>query len=86
MHWYKNDKKLNTTSCTGQDDKSCENVIYEVYEENPGSALHKTITEQVLVIRSALYPRDQGEFECRAMNGVDQPAKLVFDLNVQGMY
>ena len=86
VHWYKNDKKLNTTSCTGPDDKSCENVIYEVYEENPGSALHKTFTEQVLIIRSASYPRDQGEFICRAMNGVDPPAKSVINLDVLGMY
>lgn len=83
--WYRNGKKLNSTNCTSANDKSCEDVIYEVYEENPSSALHTTYFIQVLKIRSALYPRDQGKFVCKATNGNDPPAELDFDLDVQGM-
>ena len=82
--WYRNGKKLTSTNCTSANDKSCKNVIYEVYEENAGSALHTTYTIQVLKIRSALYPRDQGMFVCKATNGKDPPAELGFDLDVQG--
>ena len=83
--WYRNGTKLNSTNCTSANDKSCEDVIYEVYEENPSSALHTTYFIQVLKIRSALYPRDQGKFVCKATNGNDPPAELDFDLDVQGM-
>ena len=85
-NWYRNGKKLNITNCTSANDKSCENVIYEVYEENPGSALHTTFSTQVLKIRSVLYPRDQGKFVCKATNGYDPPAELDVELDVQGMY
>ena len=84
-NWYRNGKKLDITNCTSADDKSCENVIYEVYEENPSSALYTTFFIRVLKIRSALYPRDQGKFVCKATNGHDPPAELEFDLTVQGM-
>ena len=83
--WYRNGKELSTTNCTSPDDESCEDVIYEVYEENPVSALHTTFTIQVLKIRKALYPRDQGKFVCRATNGNDPSAELDFDLDVQSM-
>ncbi|XP_078371760.1 hemicentin-2-like [Oculina patagonica] len=82
-NWYRNGKKLDVTNCTGPDDKNCENIIYEVYEEDPKPAIHTTFTEQVLKIRNALYPRDHGKFECIATNGVDPPADLAFDLDVQ---
>ncbi|XP_078371752.1 hemicentin-1-like isoform X1 [Oculina patagonica] len=83
VHWYRNGRKLDVTKCTGPDDKSCEKIIYEVYEVNVKPALHTTFTEQVLKIRSAVYPRDHGKFECIATNGVDPSAKLAFDLDVQ---
>lgn len=86
VNWYRNGKKLNVTNCTRIGDKSCDNVIYEVYDENPSSALHTTFGTQVLKIRSALYPRDQGKFVCKATNGNDPPVELEFDLNVQGMW
>ena len=85
-NWYRDGKKLDITNCTSPADKRCKNVIYEVYEEDPKSALYTTFTKQVLKIRSALYPRDQGKFDCIATNGVQPPAKLAFDLDVHGMY
>ena len=85
--WYRNGKELNTTDChVTPNDKSCDDVIYEVYEDNPSSSLHSTYNTQVLKIRSALYPRDQGKFECIATNGQLPNYNLVIDLDVQGMY
>ncbi|KAJ7377514.1 Hemicentin-1 [Desmophyllum pertusum] len=82
--WYRNGKELNTTDChVTPNDKSCDDVIYEVYEDNPSSSLHSTYNNQVLKIRSALYPRDQGKFECIATNGQLPNDNLVIDLNVQ---
>ncbi|KAJ7377501.1 Hemicentin-1 [Desmophyllum pertusum] len=82
--WYRNGKELNTTDChVTPNDKSCDDVIYEVYEDNPSSSLHSTFNTQVLKIRSALYPRDQGKFECIATNGQLPNDNLVIDLDVQ---
>ena len=84
--WYKNGKMLNTTNCVN-DPKSCENVVYEVYEEgNDLSGLHTTYTVQALKIRSALYPRDIGEFKCVASNGVSPNAEMIINLDVQGTF
>ena len=84
--WYRNGKKLNTTRCSPADQNSCQDVIYENYEENPDTPEHTTFTTQTLKIRSASYPRDQGEFKCVATNGYDPPGTLIIDLDVQGMY
>ena len=78
--WYRNDKILNTTNCV-KDPKSCENVVYEVYEQ--GS--HPVYTIQVLKIQSALYPRDIAEFKCVASNGVSPNDEIIINLDVQGM-
>jgi len=80
--WYRNDKHLNATNCT-KDPKSCENIDYEVYTEGDESSLHTSYTTGVLKIRSALYPRDQAKFKCVASNGVQPPAELILDFNVQ---
>ena len=82
--WYRDGNLLKTTDCRN-DSKSCENILYEVYEEGDGSALHTTYTEVVLVIRKALCPRDDGEFKCVASNGYLPSAELTIDLDVQGM-
>ena len=48
-----------------KDPKSCENVVYEIYEEGDDpSGLHTIYTVQVLKIRSVLYLRDIAEFKC----------------------
>ena len=85
--WYRNGKKLDTTDCATPNDVNCQNIVYEVYEERKPSVLQsaRARTIQVLKIRSALYPRDQGKFECIATNGHAPPAKLIVDLDVQGM-
>ena len=74
--------------CSELNDVRCQGIPYEVYEEIKehkfGGKSARTI--KVLKIRSALYSRDQGEFECIATNGHAQPAKLIIDLNVLGMY
>lgn len=74
--------------CSELNDVRCQGIPYEVYEEIKehkfGGKSVRTI--KVLKIRSALYSRDQGEFECIATNGHAQPAKLIIDLNVLGMY
>ena len=44
------------------------------------------IAIQVLKIRSALYPRDVGDFKCVASNGVSPDAELSVSLDVQGTY
>ena len=82
--WYRDGKKLNTTDCK-IDPKSCENILYEVYEQGDDSSLHTIYTDGVLKIRKALYPRDDGEFKCVASNGNSPSAELAFDLDVQGM-
>ncbi|CAH3045165.1 unnamed protein product [Pocillopora meandrina] len=70
--------------CSELNDVRCQGIPYEVYEEIKehkfGGKSARTI--KVLKIRSALYSRDQGEFECIATNGHAQPAKLIIDLNV----
>ena len=74
--------------CSELNDVRCQGIPYEVYEEikehKLGGKSARTI--KVLKIRSALYSRDQGEFECIATNGHAQPVKLIIDLNVLGMY
>lgn len=87
VNWYRKGKKLDTTKCTHPNDVSCQDIIYEVYEEKKPQVLQSTRarTIQVLKIRSALYPRDQGKFECIATNGHALPAKLIIDLDVQGI-
>ena len=88
VNWYRKGKKLDTTKCKHPNDVSCQDIVYEVYEERKPQALQSTRarTIQVLKIRSALYPRDQGKFECIATNGHARPAKLIVDLDVQGNY
>jgi len=88
VNWYRKGKKLDTTKCTHPNDVSCQDIVYEVYEERKPQALQSTRarTIQVLKIRSALYPRDQGKFECIATNGHARPATLIVDLEVQGIY
>ena len=83
--WYRNGKFLNITDCV-KDPKSCEKVDYEVYSEGEDSPQHTTYTKKVLKVRSALYPRDQGEFKCVALNGVPPPAELVIDFDIQGKF
>ena len=87
VNWYRKGKKLDTTKCTHPNDVSCQDIVYEVYEERKPQALQSTRarTIQVLKIRSAMYPRDQGKFECIATNGHALPAKLIIDLDVQGI-
>ena len=83
--WYRHGKELqNTTTCSTSDKDKCK-TVYEVYEDNPTSALHTTFTQHVLKIHSATYPRDEGEFKCIATNGIGQPAELIIDLNILGM-
>ena len=75
---------MNVTNCHSNP-QSCDKVDYEVYEEGDGSSgLHTIYTVQVLKIRSALYPRDVGEFKCVASNGVSPDAELIVSLDVQG--
>lgn len=86
--WYRNGKKLDNTDCAASaNDVRCQDIVYEVYEERTPFALQSTRarTIQVLKIRSASYPRDQGMFECVATNGHAAPAKLIIDLDVRGM-
>ena len=84
VDWYRNGKKMNVTNCHSNP-QSCDKVDYEVYEEGDGSSgLHTIYTVQVLKIRSALYPRDVGEFKCVASNGVSPDAELIVSLDVQG--
>ena len=82
--WYRDGKQLKITDYKN-DPKSCENILYEVYEEGDVSALHTTYTTGVLEIRKTLYPRDDGEFKCVASNGNLPSAELTIDLDVQGM-
>ncbi|KAM7427496.1 Roundabout 1 [Porites harrisoni] len=83
VDWYRNGKKMNVTNCHSNP-QSCDKVDYEVYEEGDGSSgLHTIYTVQVLKIRSALYPRDVGEFKCVASNGVSSDAELSVSLDVQ---
>ena len=85
VDWYRNGKKMNVTNCHSNP-QSCDKVDYEVYEEGDGSSgLHTIHTVKVLKIRSALYPRDVGEFKCVASNGVSPDAKLIVSLDVQGI-
>ena len=74
--------------CSELNDVRCQGIPYEVYEEIKehkfGGKSARTI--KALKIRSALYSRDQGELECIVTNGHAQPAKLIIDLNVLGMY
>ena len=83
--WYRKDKQLRIHSKRRVNDrKSFKDTAYEVYEENEEtSGLYTLYTVQVLRIRSALYPRDQGEFKCVASNGVSD-AQVVLHLQVQG--
>ena len=84
VNWYRNGKKLNVTNCQPKT-QSCDKVDYEVYEEGDGSSrLHSIYTIQVLKIRSALYPRDVGNFTCVASNGISPDAELIVNLDVQG--
>lgn len=88
VSWYRKGRKLDTTDCTTANDVRCHGIAYEVYEERIKPFALQSIrarTIQVLKIRSALYPRDQGQFECVATNGHAPPAKLVIDLDVRGM-
>lgn len=87
VNWYRKGKRLDSTKCTHPNDVSCQDIVYEVYEEKKPQALQSTRarTIKVLKIRSALYPRDQGKFECIATNGHALPAKLIIDLDVQGI-
>ena len=74
---------MNVTNCHSNP-QSCDKVDYEVYEEGDGSSGRHTIyTVQVLKIRSALYPRDFGDFKCVASNGVSPDAELIVSLDVQ---
>ena len=82
--WYREGKQLNTTDCKN-DPKSCENILYEVYEFGKGSALHNTYTDGILKIRKTLYQRDNGEFKCVTSNGYLPSPELCIDLNVQGI-
>ena len=76
---------MNVTNCHSNP-QSCDKVDYEVYEEGDGSSgLHTIHTVQVLKIRSALYPRDVGDFKCVASNGVSPDAELIVSLDVQGI-
>ena len=84
VNWYRNGKKMNVTKCHTES-QSCDQVVYEVYEEGDGSSgLHTVHTVQVLKIRSALYPRDVGDFKCVASNGVSPDAEFIVSLDVQG--
>ena len=75
---------MNVTNCHSNP-QSCDKVDYEVYEEGEGSSgLHTIYT--VLKIRSALYPRDVGDFKCVASNEVSPDAELIVSLDVQGIY
>ena len=72
------------TNCRTES-QSCDQVVYEVYEEGDGSSgLHTIYTVQVLKIRSALYPRDVGDFKCVASNGASPDAELIVSLYVRG--
>ncbi|CAH3188573.1 unnamed protein product, partial [Porites lobata] len=83
VDWYRSGKKMNVTNCHSNP-QSCDKVDYEVYEEGDGSSGRHTIyTVQVLKIRSALYPRDVGEFKCVASNGLSPDAELIVSLDVQ---
>ena len=85
VKWYKDGVKLNVTNCY-TNPQSCDKINYEVYEEGDGSSgLHTIETVQVLKIRSALYPRDVGDFKCVASNGVSPDAELIVSLDVQGI-
>ena len=85
VKWYRDGEKLNVTNCHANP-QSCDKVNYEVYEEGDGSSgLHTIYTVQVLKIRSALYPRDVGDFKCVASNGVSPDAELIVSLDVQGI-
>ena len=85
VDWYRNGEKMNVTNCRTES-QSCDQVVYEVYEEGDGSSgLHTIYTVQVLKIRSALYPRDVGDFKCVASNGVSPDAELIVSLDVQGI-
>ena len=86
VDWYRKGNQLNVTNCH-KNNQSCDKVAYEVYEEGDGSSgLHTIYTFQVLKIRSALYPRDVGDFKCVASNGVSPDAELIVSLDVQGIY
>ena len=77
---------MNVKNCHSNP-QSCDKVDYEVYEEGEGSYGLRTIyTVQVLKIRSALYPRDVGDFKCVASNEVSPDAELIVSLDVQGIY
>ena len=84
VNWYRNGKMLDTVKCSSSNDVRCHGIVYEVYEEpgkhKPSGNTARTI--KVLKIRSAVYPRDQGKFECVATNGHAAPARLIIDLNV----
>ena len=83
--WYRGGEKLNATNCYANP-QSCDKVDYEVYEEGDGSSgLHTIYTVQVLKIRSALYPRDDGDFKCVASNGVLPDDEWIISLDVQGI-
>ena len=76
---------MNVTNCH-KEFQSCDQVVYEVYKGGDGSSgLHTLHTVQVLKIRSALYPRDFGDFKCVASNGVSPDAELIVSLDVQGI-
>ena len=80
---------MNVTNCHSNP-QSCDKVDYEVYEEGEGSSglldFWTIYTVQVLEIRSALYPRDVGDFKCVASNEVSPDAELIVSLDVQGIY
>ncbi|XP_022797152.1 hemicentin-1-like isoform X1 [Stylophora pistillata] len=84
VDWYRNGKKLPTMKCSNLSDVRCQGIAYEVYEEPKERKFRgkNTRTIKVLKIRSAVYSRDQGKFECVATNGHAQPAKLIINLNV----
>ena len=85
VEWYRDGEKLSVTNCD-TNPQSCDKVNYEVYEEGDGSSgLHTIYTVQVLKIRSALYPRDVGDFKCVASNGVSPDDELIVSLDVQGI-
>ena len=70
---------MNVTNCRTES-QSCDQVVYEVYEDGDSSLY----TVQVLKIRSALYPRDVGDFKCVASNGALPDDELIVSLDVQG--
>ena len=82
--WYREGKRINGTEC-GKYPNDCEGVAYEIYEEGETSPQHTPWTVAVLKIRSALYPRDQGEFKCIASNGNPPSPEKTFTFDVQGM-